>query len=1131
MLASTNGVFPLSQSPLDFLNLFVRSPGDILYFLAVIALSQAALFLALSERWRQPAIPDSRRFSLALGGVVAAWVIILAGSLFSLISGQKIAAILPPLERAASVVVIVLISWAFLPADNQPLARRLNFLFIIVLVLLASGYLVSGVQWAGAADQSNFNLTPLGTVWTFVGLALSLMGLLLSLALFRFTPDAPLKLLFFMLPIMGYAGTLLQITQANIIGNDAGAIRLSLLAAMALLPLIMYRMVLSHWQVDLRIASSMAGNGTFTQSSTPIAEPHPVSAPNTLPQVSPIQRDSIQLLKTLGLILEEASPSTIPDRIVQSGIEVLKAEVGALLNLQDANYADVTAAYDREQQRPLSGMALNLDNQPTLVNAIERRLQRPLYADRNMDELRDLYNRLDIEHFGSTYFQPLMSGKELIAVLMVGNPYSGRELEESERELLKGVGVISGNLLALSYAARDSRFQAEERAIEALVQGVPMDTVTDNRVLAARQEMQANLQAARDQISNLSTQVAKLKTDLDSERGRVTIALGDTQEGLSVSQRILALTDDHQKLREERENLQARLQQAETALAGATATRNDNIYRSMIESLRREKDDLLNQRDSLQVQLSELRAGTLFTSPNAVVVHMDQERAHLEDERNQLEARLNDIENQLRTFGIENGPAGLTQLIQHLTQQRFDLQSQLDSALLERDALLNERSQVSNSANAEKERATRMQAIETEIRNISSDREALLKERDQLRAERDMLFAKQDALKQHRARLMAEASAYQMELDESHQELAKLRQELQQTQAEKSNLTAEQNRLQAEKQALTTERDLLLARTDGDRSRLQDMGEKGVGSLTRMIEDLSAQRSQLEQELTSVQGQLATTQNQMDALNLRSQAQAANAETHYQNYDPELILGMVQELRTPITSVIGYIDLLMDESAGILGEMQRKFLQRVAANISRMALQLDDITRMAAIDRSRYVLVQESLDVINLIEDAINTTAYQFREKGLTVRLRLDDNLPEIRADRDALTQMIGELLNNAYIVSPQDSPVIISAHRQDVQLSQHANLSRATDCILISVEDRGGGIPQDDLARVFARKYKAENPLVQGLGDTGVGLSLAKTLAEAHGGGLWVETRPEIGSIFHVALPITSETQEAKEA
>jgi signal transduction histidine kinase len=89
--------------------------------------------------------------------------------------------------------------------------------------------------------------------------------------------------------------------------------------------------------------------------------------------------------------------------------------------------------------------------------------------------------------------------------------------------------------------------------------------------------------------------------------------------------------------------------------------------------------------------------------------------------------------------------------------------------------------------------------------------------------------------------------------------------------------------------------------------------------------------------------------------------------------------------------------------------------------------------------------------------------------------------------------------------------------------------MTTPTDSILISIEDRGGGIPQDELARVFTRKYRAANPLIPGLGDTGVGLSIAKTLVEAHRGGLWVESRPGTGSIFYVALPVESSSVEAQ--
>ena len=95
-------------------------------------------------------------------------------------------------------------------------------------------------------------------------------------------------------------------------------------------------------------------------------------------------------MRALGMILEQSTPENIPERVLVSTMNILKADVGALLVAQDANYADISMGIDKVMARSVTSISLNLDEQPTLVNAIERRLQRPLYPDRNVEELRDL---------------------------------------------------------------------------------------------------------------------------------------------------------------------------------------------------------------------------------------------------------------------------------------------------------------------------------------------------------------------------------------------------------------------------------------------------------------------------------------------------------------------------------------------------------------------------------------------------------------------------------------------------------------------------------------------------------------------------------------------------------------------
>lgn len=1107
----------MGQVSLDFTDIFVRSPGDLLFFLAAVLIIEAGVFMALERRLRAPDDRGAERYLLAGIGATIVWALLMVGAVFALLTDQDAAAILPPLERIAQVVTIVLFGWAFLTADHMQWGRAANVVLLVGLALLIVGYIITGVQWPDLADSTDFNLSAFGVAWTVIPLLMALAGIILTGVHFRLVADAPLKLVFFAVLLVGYAGTLLQIAQGNIIGDAAGLARLTFLAAMPVVPAVIYRIVVGHLDAE-RLSASQALLAQTSSDPTPHSMPA-VQAETIVGQGSPVERESAQLLRALGLILERPAPAEIPQHIVITTLEILKAEVGLLLTLHDANYADIVYAYDAVRNQPISAMSLNLGDQPTLVNAIERLAQRPLYPDRNAEELQDLYTRLDIGQMGPAYVQPLTKEETLIAVLVIAMPYAGRELTGPERERLKGIAIISGGLLALSFEAIDAQRRAEERAIEAMIQGVNVEEIADEDVIAARQEMQASLEAARQQIMALTQQVTQLKIELDDERSRLTDILGDTKEGLSVSQRLSALHDEQVRLQEERDALMNRLKEAETTLAGATGGDNAHIFNTMIEVLQRERDDLMAQREQLQAQLTELRSGGQTGLPESfqqMLNRMTDDKARLEVERSRLSSKLADLEAQLNALGIENGPAGLAQLVGQLHEQRASLQAKFDALKNERDTLLRERARLEAAIEREQERDRQIDDLQQEVAHLAADREATLKHREKLRAEREELLAKLDSIKEHRARLLAEAEGYRMELEEAHEEQAQLRAKLQQQSDERSELMKALDRLHAERQKLVNERDQLLARVEGDRDRLQQLGTDGVGSLTTMIEDLTEQRTQLERELHQTRNALHAAEDRIEMLQVKVNAREAQVAPKLE--DPALVLGMVQELRTPMTSIVGYVDLLLSESAGILGEMQRKFLQRVQTNIARLTSMLDDLTRITALDTGQFILVAQPVDVVGLIEDAITNSAGQFREKGLAVHLDLSEDIPLVPADHDAMSQIVGQLLTNAYLASPPNTEVIITAKRMPVNMN---GAGGPVDALFVSIEDRGGGIALEDQARVFSRKYKADNPLIQGLGDTGVGLSIAKALVEAHGGRLWLETQEGVGSRFNFTLPL----------
>ncbi len=245
-----------------------------------------------------------------------------------------------------------------------------------------------------------------------------------------------------------------------------------------------------------------------------------------------------------------------------------------------------------------------------------------------------------------------------------------------------------------------------------------------------------------------------------------------------------------------------------------------------------------------------------------------------------------------------------------------------------------------------------------------------------------------------------------------------------------------------------------------------------------------------------------------DALVVTLRSEESPVERH------EAIVGQANEFRTPMTSITGYTDLLLGEQGGLLTEMQRQFLERVKANVEQLGQLLNDLIRLASPDARRVELAPKPVDIITVIEAGIMGLAARFRERHLAIRMDLPDTLTSVRADQDSLYQVILRLLSNAALCSQEGTEVLLSAQEQELEEEGSVPFIR------ISVTDTGGGIATEDFHRVFRRFYRANQTLVQGMGETGVGMAVVKTLVEANGGRVWVETEPGVGSTFSFILP-----------
>jgi len=218
----------------------------------------------------------------------------------------------------------------------------------------------------------------------------------------------------------------------------------------------------------------------------------------------------------------------------------------------------------------------------------------------------------------------------------------------------------------------------------------------------------------------------------------------------------------------------------------------------------------------------------------------------------------------------------------------------------------------------------------------------------------------------------------------------------------------------------------------------------------------------------------------------------------------QLIGDVSHELRTPLTAIKGSMEGLID---GILPTTPETFEQihREAGRLSRL---VDDLQELSRVEAKAYQLDVCPVSVYTLVESTARRLERQFEEKGITLTRDLPANLPPVLADEDRISQVLTNLVYNAWQYTPSGS-VTISAQAHNAE-------------VWISVSDTGVGIPPEHLAHIFDRFYRVDKSRSRGSGGgSGIGLTVAKYLVEAHGGRIWAESEGEgKGSSFIFTLP-----------
>ena len=202
----------------------------------------------------------------------------------------------------------------------------------------------------------------------------------------------------------------------------------------------------------------------------------------------------------------------------------------------------------------------------------------------------------------------------------------------------------------------------------------------------------------------------------------------------------------------------------------------------------------------------------------------------------------------------------------------------------------------------------------------------------------------------------------------------------------------------------------------------------------------------------------------------------------------------------------------MSEVVGILGDKQRKYLERIRLSTERISQLLDELLQTISPEGNLARLDIEEIDLSAVLQRAIVQSGERYDDRQVALQIDIPDNDLRINADQRALQKVFLRLLDNASTITPPGGEVNLLARMENGDASQ--------DYVLVQVADGGGGIDVNDLPNVFS--HRSSGISTAGLGVNGTDWSEIKSLVEVHGGRIWVDSDEGQGATFSVLLPVT---------
>lgn len=295
----------------------------------------------------------------------------------------------------------------------------------------------------------------------------------------------------------------------------------------------------------------------------------------------------------------------------------------------------------------------------------------------------------------------------------------------------------------------------------------------------------------------------------------------------------------------------------------------------------------------------------------------------------------------------------------------------------------------------------------------------------------------------------------------------------------------------------------------GDRSARTGppYGQGELGHLARAFDDMAESLERAEAR-RSLEEELRRKNYELEQQN-RGIQEANRLKT-------EFVSMVSHELRAPLTSIQGYVNLLLEGHTGKLHAEQQECLSIVDHNADRLLGLINDLLDIARIEAGQIDLHRTVLDLARLIQGVVSSFRPLIEAKRQALTVDLSDALPAVWGDSDRVTQILTNLVSNAHKYTPAGGEIRVAVQPED-------------GFVRVDVRDTGVGLSPEEQARLFTKFFRGQSPLARAAGGTGLGLVITRALVELHGGQMMVSSAPGQGSTFSFTLPGTTATPEVR--